>query len=298
LDAIHRLEYFLAVANNGGFTAAASALGTAPSAPIRAVASLEKELGVQLFRRTTRQVALTEDGRNYAMRCRSILADLAEANAQIKQSSGLISGLIRVTAPVMMGRLYVAPLLGQFLAEHPRLTINLQLSDRISDLVQDEFDLAIRVGQLKDSSLIATELGQVRKVVCAAPSYLMEMGEPSEPQDLHNHRCVHSDGYLPHNEWAFLRKGRKVLIKPNFAFHTNHLDAALQACIAGAGCGVFFSYQVRDELKAGTLIEVLRRFGTQGTPVHLVSPPGRLSSHRIKVLRNWMAKRLKGVLSK
>jgi DNA-binding transcriptional LysR family regulator len=270
LNSIHRLEYFLAVVKNGGFSSAAVALGTAPSAPIRAVASLEKNLGVQLFRRTTRRVVLTEDGKTYAQRCESILGDLAEADAQIKRSSVGISGLVRVTAPVMMGRLHVAPLLGEFLALHPHLSINLQLSDRLSNLIQDEFDLAVRVGELKDSTLIALQVGKVRK-----------------------DNCVHSDGYLPQNEWTFSDKTRKVLVKPSFNFHTNHLDAARQACVAGAGCGVFFSYQVKEQLNSGQLTEVLKRFGGPTVPVHLVSPPGRLASQRIKLLRSWLSNQLK-----
>jgi DNA-binding transcriptional LysR family regulator len=297
LNPIHRLEYFLAVVKHGGFSAAALALGTAPSAPIRAVASLEKEIGVQLFRRTTRQVALTDDGKVYAQRCQTIISDLAEASAQIKQSSRIISGLIRVTAPVMLGRLHVAPLLGEFLAANPQIIINLQLSDRLSNLVQDEFDLAVRVGALKDSTLIALEVGAVRKVVCAASSYLSTAGIPAKPKDLLNHRCVHSDGYLLQNEWVFSHRGRKVLVRPNFSFQTNHLDAARQACVAGAGCGVFFSYQVKEELVNGRLTEVLRSYSSPEVPVHLISPPGRLASQRIKLLRTWLSTRLKKQLS-
>jgi DNA-binding transcriptional LysR family regulator len=196
----------------GGFSAAAAVLTVAPSAPIRAVAALEQRLNVPLFRRTTRRVTITDEGAAYALRCRVILADLLEADRQISETSAELSGLIRVTAPVMLGRLHIAPLLARFLNTHPKLTIDFQLNDRLLDLVSQSFDLGIRIGKLSNSSMISQQVAQVQRVVCASPKYWKAHGKPTNPVDLLNHRCVHFDGFAPHCEWEFDVDGKKCML--------------------------------------------------------------------------------------
>ncbi len=292
MDKFAQLSYFLATVDTGGFSAAAALKGVAPSAPIRAVAALERSLNVQLFRRTTRRVILTEEGAAYAARCRTILADLQEADRHTRESAAQLSGLIRVTAPIMLGRLHIAPLLAAFLNEHPQLILDFQLSDRVVDLVNQSFDLGIRVGHLTDSSMIAQQVAQVQRVVCASPKYWHDHGIPQKPEDLPAHRCVHFDGYAPHSEWVFDVAGKSISARPRNVMSTNHLDAALEACISGIGCAVFLSYQVSAQLRTGTLVPVLARYATPALPVNLITPPGRMASARIKTLKQWLAPRL------
>lgn len=292
MDKLALLEQFLAVADTGGFSAAANRLGVAPSVPIRAVAALEKQLAVQLFRRTTRRVAITEEGAAYATRCRLILADLREADQQTSDSSRELSGLIRVTAPVMLGRMHVAPLLAEFMNTHRNLTLDFQLNDRVVDLVGQSCDLGVRVGSLTDSTLIATTVAHVSRVVCASPSYWQNSTKAQSPEDLLLHRCVHFDGYSPHSEWLFELRGKTKPARPQVVMTTSHLDAALEACVAGIGCGVFLSYQVSQQMKAGLLVQALARYTPTRIPVSLVMPPGRLASARSKALKQWLAPKL------
>lgn len=298
MDRLTQLEYFLAVVDSGGFSAAAATLGVAPSAPIRAVATLEQNLKVQLFRRTTRRVSITEEGIAYAFRCRAILTDLSEANRQITESAVELAGSIRITAPVMLGRLHVAPLLAQFLSNHPKVTLDFQLSDQILDLVAQSFDLGVRIGQLNNSSMIAQQVGQVQRVVCASPDYWRTYGKPKKPSGLMHHRCVHFDGYAPHSEWEFEVNGKVVHARPQVVMTTNRLDAALSACIAGMGCGVFLSYQVNAQLRDRSLMKVLPTYAKPAVPLSLVMPPGRMASARVKALKQWLAPELQRRLAK
>jgi DNA-binding transcriptional LysR family regulator len=292
MDQLAQLEQFLSVVDAGGFSAAAALRGVAPSAPIRAVAALEQRLNVQLFRRTTRRVTITEEGAAYAVRCRRILADLQEADRLTRESATELSGLIRVTAPIMLGRLHIAPLLAQFLNLHPKLTIDFQLNDRVVDLVDQSFDLGIRIGHLTDSSMIAQQVALVERVVCASAEYWQTHGKPLIPGDLAHHRCVHFDGYAPHSEWVFDVKGAREYVRPHTVMTTSHLDAALAACTAGIGCGVFLSYQVDARLRDRSLTRVLASYAQPALPLSLVTAPGRLASNRIKTLKQWLAPRM------
>jgi DNA-binding transcriptional LysR family regulator len=292
MDKLALLQQFIAVADAGGFSAAAAQQGVLPSVPIRAVAALEKQLRVQLFRRTTRRVAITDEGAAYARRCRAILADLHEADQQASQAATDLSGLIRVTAPVMLGRLHVAPLLAQFMNAHRKVTLDLQLNDRFVDLVDQGCDLGIRIGRLTDSTLIAAPVASVSRMVCASPHYWQKNTPVRTPSDLLSHRCVHFDGYSPHSEWVFEVQGKASTARPQAVMTTSHLDAALEACVEGVGCGVFLSYQVNEQIKAGRLVQALARYTRTKIPVSLVMPPGRLASVRIKTLRQWLTPRL------
>ncbi len=293
VDRLNCIEHFLAVADAGGFSAAAQRLGTTPSAPIRAVAALEKALNVQLFRRTTRRVSLTTEGSAYAARCRVIIHDLQEADRQLRESATELIGTIRVTAPVMLGSAHVSPLIAQFLREHPKLVVDLQLSDQVADLIEQSFDLGVRIGELADSSMIATRVASVERVVCASPGYWREHAKPTTPRDLLAHRGVHYEGYAPHAEWAFVVNGKQVFAQPSTALSTNHLDAARQACIVGVGCGVFLSYQVDAFVRSGKLVRALARFAKPALPVSVVAPPGRLASLRVSTLKRWLVPKLK-----
>jgi DNA-binding transcriptional LysR family regulator len=298
MDRLSCIEYFLAVADAGGFSAAAQRLGTAPSAPIRAVATLERALSVQLFQRTTRRVVLTPEGASHAARCRAIVHDLKEAEQQLRSASSDLVGLIRVTAPVMLGSMHVSPLIAQFLREHPRLVIDLQLSDRIVDLVDQSFDLAVRIGEQPDSTMLAVRVASVERVLCASATYWNAHGTPTRPRELRQHRSVHYDGYAPHAEWAFIVTGTQVSVQPNTILTTNYLEAARQACVEGLGCGMFLSYQVDSYLRNGQLIRALARYAKPALPVSVFAPPGRLVSLRVATLKRWLVAKLKQRLSR
>jgi DNA-binding transcriptional LysR family regulator len=293
MDRLLRMEYFLAVAQHGSFSAAANHLGLAPSATIRAVASLEKSLDTQLIRRTTRRLSLTEEGIAYATRCRAILADLREADAAAREAAKELSGEIRITAPIMLGRMHVAPLVSQFLLQHPKLTVDLQLSDRAIDLVEHSFDLAVRVGTLADSSMVAAQVGSVRRVLCATPSYWARGGTPRTIDELAAHRCVQFDGFAPNSDWRFVTQGKTRNLRPQVVLATNQLDAALQATLEGLGCSIFFSYQVAALLKQGALKSALERFAPPPVPVHVISPTGRMAANRVRAMKAWLVPLLK-----
>jgi DNA-binding transcriptional LysR family regulator len=298
MDRLSCIEYFLAVADAGGFSAAAQRLGTAPSAPIRAVATLEREFNVQLFQRTTRRVMLTPEGASHAARCRAIIHDLQEAEQQLRSASSDLVGLIRVTAPVMLGSMHVSPLIAQFLHAHPRLVVDLQLSDRIVDLIDQSFDLALRIGEQRDSSMRAVRIASVERVLCASATYWKAHGTPTKPDELRQHRSVHYDGYAPHAEWAFVANGKHAYVQPNTILTTNHLEAARQACVEGLGCGMFLSYQVDSYLRTGQLIRALARYAKPALPVSVVAPPGRMVSLRVATLKRWLVGRLKQRISR
>jgi DNA-binding transcriptional LysR family regulator len=288
MDQLSCIRYFLAVVDAGGFSAAALRMQTSPSAPIRAVAALERAFSTQLFRRTTRRVVLTAEGAIYAARCRVVIHDLQEAERQLREASSELIGVIRVTAPVMLGSMHVAPLIAHFLREHPKLTVDLQLNDSVVDLVGEAFDLGVR-----DSTMIATRLMTVEHVVCASAAYWAERGTPRRPLDLQKHLSVHYDAYTPHAEWTFVVNKKEISVQPSAVLSTNHLGAVRQACLEGLGCGLFLSYQVERDLRSGRLVRALARYAKPAIPVSVVAPPGRLVSLRVATLRQWLVKRLR-----
>lgn len=286
-----------AIEDRGSLTAAAEALGTSPPTVVRALAALEAELGVRLFDRTTRRLAATEDGREYAERCRRILAEVDEAEALLASRQGHPAGLLRVTAPVMLGRLHVAPLIFELLALHPGIRVELTLLDRTVDLVDEGLDVGIRVGALPESSLVAVPAGEVRRVACASPAYLRRAGTPRQPQDLRGHRCIRFTGVMPSPEWELTVDGRPQRVPVDGPLTTNQGDVALEACLRGLGVGAFLSYQVAEALAAGTLRRVLADFEPAPRPVHVVRPQGRLLPQRVRAFVDFMAPRLREALA-
>lgn len=294
MDKLRAMEIFVRIVEAGSLTAAATALDTSLTSVVRSLATLEGALGTRLLNRTTRRIALTDEGREYFERCRRVLAEVEEAENALSARQAKPAGKLALTAPVMFGRLHVGPVLADFLAAHPAVKAELMLFDRVVDLLDEGMDAAIRIGHLRDSSLVAVPLGTTRRVVCASPGYLRRAGTPRLPADLAGHRCLQFLGVAPGAEWEFADSDGKPLRVPvKGLLATNQIDVALDACRKGLGCGVFLDYQVRDALAAGKLRRILQAYEPAPIPVQLVYPHSRLLSSRVRSFVDWAVPRLR-----
>jgi DNA-binding transcriptional LysR family regulator len=263
-------------------TAAAVSLDTSLPSVVRTLAALERHLGVRLLNRTTRRLHLTDEGTQYLERCRLVLAAVQDADASVIDRQAEPQGRLSITASVLFGRFHVAPIVRAFLARYPAVSAELLFVDRVVNVVEEGIDVAVRIGHLPDSSLIAIPVGQVRRVVCASERYLRRFGIPRLPQDLRLHRCVRHTGLSPRNEWSF-RVGRRDKAVPiNTVMTTNQIDTALAACADGLGLGMFLSYQTQPLLSQRKLRYVLEGFETPPVPLQVVYPHSRLLSATVR----------------
>jgi DNA-binding transcriptional LysR family regulator len=298
VDRFEGMRVFAAVASARSFAQAARMLGLSAPAVSRAVVALEKRLGAQLVRRTTRSVSLTEAGLRFHADCTRILADVAGAETAATGAHTRPQGELTVTAPRMFGRLYVAPLLVDFLARHPSITARAFFADHIVHLLDDGFDVAVRIARLPDSGLIAVRVGHVRRVVVAAPAYLSNHGTPHAPGDVNQHTTIgYAAGGAAAPAWEFRATGKKsrdrVLITPRSSFVTNSNETAIAAALAGHGLARAFSYQIADHVEAGRLRIVLAPFEPAPIPVQLVHAGGRRPSAKVQAFVDFAAARLR-----
>jgi DNA-binding transcriptional LysR family regulator len=292
MDKLRAMETFVRIADRGSLTAAAETLSTSLPSVVRTLAALEAELGVRLLNRTTRRLSPTDEGREYLERCKRVLAEVDEAEAALSARRVAPKGRLRITAPVMFGRLRVAPLVTEFVLKHPALQIELTLLDRIVDLVEEGIDAGIRIARLPDSTLVAVSVGQTRRVICASPAYLKRAGTPKTPQDLMQHRCISFSGLATGNAWS-LGGGGNTQIEVPSALATNQVDAAIDACLRGVGPGQFLCYQVQALLDVGKLKRVLQSFEPEPVPIQLVYPQARLLSANVRAFVDWAVPRLR-----
>ncbi|MCA9681797.1 MAG: LysR family transcriptional regulator [Myxococcales bacterium] len=291
MDKLAAMRTFVEIVDRGSLSAAATTLERSNPTVVRALAALEAELGVVLLRRTTRRMSLTEEGRVYLDRCRRILADVAEAEELVGQGRSEPRGELRITAPVRFGQMHVNPLVIEFLRRHPRIRIELILLDRVVDLVEEGIDAAVRIGPLADSSMIAVPVGRMRRVVCASPKLLRKSGTPKHPRELEQRPCLRFRD-LAGGHWRFVEDGSELSVSVRGNFASNQAVAALQACEAGLGFGLFLHYQVAPALREGRLRVVLRAFELPAVPVSLVYAEARLMSPRLRAFLDWMKLRL------
>ena len=283
------LQQFLAfaqTARRGSFAAAARDLGSSPSTLAKSVARLETTLGVKLFHRTTRQVTLTADGERLFHRCERVLADFEDLQADAAGTRNAPSGNLRVDLPIYYGRRFVMPLLAALQREHPALTLEVRLQDSFSDLVRDGIDLAVRMGELRDSSLVAKRIDSQQLVMVASPSYLQAHGTPRRLEDLAAHRAVAfrmpSSGRS--RPWQ-LRQGRRMIeLHPLHSIQVSDTEALGTAAQLGQGLTQLPDYIVKEELARGVLIEVLPDLQPAPMPISAVVPSGRLMPLRVRVL--------------
>ncbi len=288
MDKLRAMAAFAAIAERGSLTAAAAALDSSLPAVVRLLAGLEKQLGVRLLNRTTRRSALTDEGRDYLERCRRVLAEVEQADSAVTERQQRPSGRLALTAPVLFGRLHVAPLVAAYLARHPDVKAELLLLDRNVDLIEEGLDLAVRIGKLADSSLVAIACGRTQRVVCASPAYLRRAGTPKSPEDLRAHRCIGFIGLSRGQDWEFVKRGRKVRVRVDGPLITNQGDTAIEACRLGLGCGIFLGYQVRDAIAAGELKVLLQAYAPPPLPVSIVYPHARLLPRRVRAFVDWL----------
>jgi DNA-binding transcriptional LysR family regulator len=294
VDKLSAMRAFVEIVDRGSLTAAGEALDKSLPTVVRTLAALEEELGVRLLRRTTRRMSLTEEGRAYLDRCRRILADVAEAEQALVSERAEPQGEIRATAPVLFGQLHVAPAITDFVRRYQRVRVELLLLDRVVNLIEEGIDVAVRIGPLADSSMIAAPVGHVRRVVCASPELLERAGTPERPEILADQSCVRFRGIAPGSTWHF-REGRRDLpVRVEGPFTCNQASAAVDACAAGLGFGLFLSYQVEPLVRAGKLRVVLDAFEPPKLPVSVVYPDARLMSTRLRAFVDWMKESLKG----
>lgn len=293
MDRFRELATFVAVAEAGAFGAAARRLGSSPPAVTRLVSALESRLGVRLFTRTTRQVALTEAGARLLAEATRILAEVEAAEASAAGAQLAPQGRLRVTAPVLFGRRYIAPVLRDYLDAWPDVTAEALYLDRVVDLIGEGLDVAVRIGELPDSSLTALRVGAVRRMIVAAPAYLAARGTPRDPDELRHHRVVHfrGSGAPPVWEFSVARRRRHVRLEPVLTVNTN--DGAIDAALAGFGIARVLSYQVADALASGVLTEILGTHDDRDMPIHLVHAGGTRPVAKVRAFLDLAAARLR-----
>jgi DNA-binding transcriptional LysR family regulator len=296
MDRLVEMEVFVAVAEAGSFVKAGTRLRMSPPAVTRAVASLEARLGARVFHRTTRRVSLTEVGTRFLERARRLLVEIDSAEKEAVGETAVPHGHLTVTAPVTFGRAALAPVVCEFLAAHPGVSVSLLLLDRISNLVEEGIDVAVRIGLLPDSSLIARRLGAVRRVLVASPDYLARRGRPRTPGELKHHALITFTGLVPNREWRLFERGRanRVALVPRL--EVNDALAAIDAAARGDGITIALSYMVAGRIRDGQLVTVLDGFAPPEVPVHVVHPQSRMVAPKVRAFVDFATPRLREIL--
>ncbi len=294
MDKLKAMRTFVQIAADGSLTAAARTLDTSLPSVVRVLAELEGALGVRLFNRTTRRISLTEEGQRYLQKCEAILASIEEAEASLSTDSLQPSGSLLITAPVLFGQYFVAPAVTSFVRKYESVSCRLHLNDRNVDLLEEGIDVGIRIGELPDSSLVAQQVGSVRRVVVASPDYLQSQGIPQHPKELLRANAVLVLGRW--NAWSFAENSRIINVPVTGNLDFNQVAPAINACVAGAGFGMFLSYQVAPYIEQGRLQIVLEQFELPARPVSIVYPHAQLLPARTRIFIDWIKHELKGAI--
>jgi DNA-binding transcriptional LysR family regulator len=292
VDRLAALEAFVKVAETRSFSEAARRLRSSKSAVSRYVAALEGQLGARLFHRTTRSLTLTEAGRGYYDRASRILSDLEEANLSVSQLQTAPRGRLRVNAPMSFGFLHLASAIGDFLSRYPEVEVDMTANDRFVDLVEEGFDVAVSIGSLEDSSLVARKLAPVRRVICASPDYLKAHGTPASPDDLKTHACLCNSNLPAGREWRFVTEdGKPWSVQVKGRLTANNGDALKIAALQGLGFSNLPTFIVGSDLQAGALVTVLDKFIPQDLTLNAVYPHSRHLSPKVRAFVDFLAER-------
>lgn len=292
MDRWQAMRVFVKVAESGGFAEAARRLFMSPPAVTRAIAFLEDAIGAQLLLRTTRSLKLTEAGERYLHDCQRILADLAYAEAAAAGSYATPTGTLIVTAPVMFGQLHVLPVVLDYLSHYPNVGAQTLFLDRVTNLVEEGMDVAVRISHLPESELTAIRVGRMRRIICASPAYLAKHGEPASPSDLANHSVIARIGAWPRLEWRFGRDQKiNIGIQPRLTCNQN--ESGIAAAISGWGLVRVLAYQVDTALREGRLRPVLVEFEEEPLPIHIVHAGGRAPSAKVRSFVDFAVERLR-----
>lgn len=293
MDRFAEMETFVQVAERGSFAAAARALGRSQPAVSRIIGALEERLDTRLLIRTTRSLRLTESGERFIADCRSLLAQLAESEDAARGIHATPKGEIRITAPVMFGRLHLTPLLRRFLDRYPEVAAQTLFLDRNVNLIDEGLDVAFRIGALGNSGLIATRVGAVRRVCVSAPDYLERAGSPATIDDLERHRLIFASSVHATPEWIFEFDGKPIRRRIKPAVRMNANDSVIDLAVAGWGITQVLRYQVDRHLREGRLVEVLGPFAPPLLPVNILHQEGRQVSARVRAFVDFMAAELR-----
>jgi DNA-binding transcriptional LysR family regulator len=284
VDRLKQLESFAAVATKGSLTAVASAEGVAPAVIGRRIDALEQRLGVKLLVRTTRRITLTHEGSAFLEDCQRLLSDIANAEASVSAGGVKASGHLRITAPAGFGRRYVAPLVPRFLALHPDVSLSLNLSDRVVDIVNESYDCSVRVGDLPDSSLVSVRLADNRRLCVATPAYLKRAGTPKHPAELSRHECLTlSSDASQTRGWAFTVDGELVHLRPRGRLDCSDGQVLHAWCSAGLGLAWRSTWEVEQELASGALVSVLDDFAAPPNGIYAVFPHAKHLALRVRL---------------
>jgi DNA-binding transcriptional LysR family regulator len=288
MDRFVEMQAFTEVVRTGAFVRAAVALEVSKAAISRHVADLESRLGVQLIQRTTRKLALTEDGQRFYEQCTRLLGELRSAEAEVMTRSVEISGTLRISAPLTFGILYLALAWGAFKKIHPKVSMQITLGDRIVDLVNDGQDIAIRIARLPDSNLISKRIAQTRMVVCSSPEYLRAHGVPQHPADLASHAVISYSNWASGNEWAFEGPAGVVTVTVAPCMETNNGDTCRAAALAGEGIILQPAFLVGNDVRAKRLVELMPRYTSPTLGIYIVYPSRRHLPPRVRAMIDFL----------
>jgi DNA-binding transcriptional LysR family regulator len=278
------MQTFNAVVDAGSFVKAADALAMSKAAVSRYVVEMETRLGVRLLHRTTRRLSLTDEGQIFYVRSKELLAKLAEAEDEITSRSEAASGLLRINAPFTFGVLHLAPLWGGFRAQHPNVKLEVTLADRLVDLVEEGYDVAIRIASLENSTLVSKRLASTRMVLCASPQYLKGHGTPMHPSELADHAVISYSHWSTKDEWHFTGPLGAVSVKTRPCIHTNNDDTCRAAALASQGIILQPSFLVGDDLAAGKLVELMPGFRSLELGIYAVYPTRKHVSPKVRAI--------------
>lgn len=293
MDRLRALEIFIKVAETGGFATAARALSMSPPSVTRIVSALEQHLGTALFVRTTRSVRLTEPGTRFLQDATRIVADLAEAEEAAVGAHIEPRGALRITAPVLFGGMFVTPVLGAFLDHYQHVTAEAVFVDRVVNMIDEGHDVAIRIGELADSSLMATRVGTVRLMVFASPAYLARHGAPAHPDDLTGHNLILPAPLGSSSNWHFQKDDETLTVRPSTRLKINTNDAIRDQVARGWGVSRLRSYQIAPQLASGEVVPVLEEFEPPPQPIHVIHQEGRLASAKVRSFVDFIVDRLR-----
>jgi len=297
MDRLEAMSILVTAAEAGSLSAAARRLGTPLATVSRKVSELEAHLSTRLLNRSSRRLTLTDAGQSYVAACKRILDDVEEAERAASGEYSAPRGDLIITAPIVFGRLHVLPVVIAFIRAYPEINIRLVQADRTVSLAEEHIDLAVRIAELPDSSMIAVRLGAIRRVVCASPTYLAARGAPRHPSDLAAHDCIALEGPASLSAWTFVtgKSETTVTLRPRLSVNT--AEAAVDAAVAGLGLTRVLSYQTAQARRAGTLALALEEFELPPWPVSLVYPSQRLLPLKLRAFIDFATPRLKAALA-
>ncbi|MBX8485539.1 LysR family transcriptional regulator [Pseudomonas cichorii] len=290
MDRLKAMANFVRIVDSGSLSSAADVTGQSVASLVRSLAALERYLGVRLLNRSTRRMALTDEGEEYLAWSRRMLADFDDMEQRLESRDGIARGLLRLTAPVEFGQRYLAPLVNAFLKDHEEMAAELSLNDQVIPLLDERLDLALRIGHLPDSAMVARKVGSTRLVTCASPDYLRSAPTIDNPQSLREHACITLAFQGRH--WYFRHREKELAEEVVPRLVCNQVRAASQACVQGVGITRLMHYQVADELADGRLIRILRDFEPMDLPIQLVYPHSLQLSPRVRAFVEWACPQL------